>query len=84
MMQTVFEPAVVIPVMGAGETLPSPMGSVANEGLSCAALNGVDATIVARANYLVEMSAKGEDLVAGCAGLSERYEDDLKDAVKDI
>ena len=51
--------------------------------LSCAALNGVDATIVNRANYLVEISAKGDDLVNTCAGVSEKEKNDLRDAVND-
>lgn len=51
--------------------------------MSCAALNGVDATIVDRANYLVEICAKGDDLVASCAGVSGREENDLRDAVND-
>lgn len=34
-----------------------------------------------RANQLVELSAKGEDLVAACAGISREEEEDLKDAV---
>ena len=52
--------------------------------MSCAALNGVDATIVNRANYLVEISAKGDDLVASCAGVSgKEEEDDLRDAVNE-
>ncbi len=78
-----FEPAVVILVMVAGEILPSLMGSLADQHLSCAALNGVDATIVDRANYLVDISAKGEDLVTACAKISEKEENDLKDAVSD-
>ena len=35
-----------------------------------------------RADQLVELSAKGEDLVAACAAISPEEEDDLKDAVK--
>ena len=34
-----------------------------------------------RANQLVELSAKGEDLVAACAAISLEEEEDLKDAV---
>ena len=34
-----------------------------------------------RANHLVKLSAKGEDLVAACAGISLEEEEDLKDAV---
>ena len=81
--QIAFEPAVVTLVMVAGEPLPSLLGSLANRYLSCAALNGIDATIVDRANYLMEMSAKGEDLVSACSKPSEKEEDDLKDAVND-
>lgn len=47
-------------------------------------MNGIDATIVDRANYLVEIGAKGEDLVTACAKISEKEEDDLKDAVNDF
>ena len=60
------------------------MDSLANQDLSCAALNGVDATIVDRANYLVDISAKGEDLVTACAKISEKEENELKDAVSDF
>ena len=48
---------------------------------SCAALNGVDAAIVNRANTLVELSAKGDDLVAACAAPSDQEWEELKDAV---
>ena len=37
-----------------------------------------------RANQLVELSAKGEDLVAACAAVSLEEEEDLKDAVNCI
>lgn len=56
-------------------------GGYANIRSSCAALNGVDASVVERANELVELSAKGEDLVATCASISLQEEEDLKDAV---
>ena len=46
-------------------------------------MNGVDATIVDRADYLVEIGAKGEDLVTACAKFSEKEQDDLKEAVYD-
>ena len=67
--------------MVAGEVLLSFMGFLANQSSSCAALNGVDATIVDRANYLAEISAKGDDLVTACSGISEKEEDDLQAAV---
>lgn len=82
-IQIAFEQAVVIPVMVAGEALPSFAGFVAYQRFSCAALNGVDATIVDRANYLAEITAKGEDLVNACTKISEKEEDDMEDAVND-
>jgi len=48
---------------------------------SCAALNGVDQAIVDRADELVLLSARGEDLVAACATISEKEEVDLETAV---
>lgn len=51
---------------------------------SCAALNGIDSAIVDRADELVLLSARGEDLVTACATISEREEVDLKDAVGSI
>ena len=44
-------------------------------------MNGVDAAVVDRANYLVDISAKGEDLATACAKISKNEEDELKDAV---
>lgn len=81
--RTAFESVVVILVMVAGEALPSFRGFVTNENLSCAALNGVDAKIVDRANHLAKITAKGEDLVTVCAAISEKEEGDIKDAVND-
>ena len=46
-------------------------------------MNGVDETTVDRANYLADVSARGEDLVAVCAEVSKNEEGDLKDAVND-
>lgn len=46
-------------------------------------MNGVDATIVDRANYFMEISAKGEDIVAACARISKKEEEELKNAVSD-
>ena len=80
-MRTAFETVVVIRVTVAGETFPSFIVSLTKRTLSCAAMNGVDETIVERANYLMDISAKGEDLVSACAQTSEKEEDDLKDAV---
>jgi DNA mismatch repair protein MSH5 len=45
-------------------------------------LNGVDTAIIARAEELIVLSARGEDLVAACATMSEKEEEDLKLAVR--
>ena len=44
-------------------------------------MNGIDKAIVDRADDLCLLSARGEDLVAACAMLSEREEQELKVAV---
>ena len=48
---------------------------------SCATLNGIDRAIVDRADDLCLLSARGEDLVAACAMVSKREEQELKVAV---
>ncbi|KAI4269650.1 MAG: hypothetical protein LQ337_007146 [Flavoplaca oasis] len=50
-------------------------------GTVCAAMNGIDQTIVERADRLGLLIAKGEDLVVACANLSNTEEEDLKLAV---
>jgi DNA mismatch repair protein MSH5 len=54
--------------------------STSSFGTCCAALNGIDAAIVERAEQLVLMSARGEDLVAACAMLSVEEAKELDDA----
>lgn len=49
---------------------------------SCAAMNGVDEAIVTRANELVSLSARGQDLVAACARMSKAEEAILEKAVR--
>ena len=44
-------------------------------------MNGIDRTIVERADRLGLLIAKGEDLVVACANLSINEEEDLKLAV---
>jgi DNA mismatch repair protein MSH5 len=44
-------------------------------------MNGVDEAIVIRANELVSLSARGEDLVAACARMSKAEEAILEKAV---
>lgn len=48
---------------------------------SCAALNGINQAIVDRANELIALSARGENLVAACAVLSAQEMQALQDAV---
>ncbi|KAL9127109.1 MAG: hypothetical protein Q9217_003959 [Psora testacea] len=44
----------------------------------CAAINGVNLAIIQRAEELEGMSARGEDLVAACANVSQEEEEDLR------
>lgn len=48
---------------------------------SCAALNGINQTIVTRANELASLSARGENLIAACATLSTGETRALEEAV---
>lgn len=47
----------------------------------CAAMNGIDNRILERAEELCLLSARGEDLVAACARISPRDNEDLLYAV---
>ncbi|KAH8697365.1 putative DNA mismatch repair protein Msh5 [Talaromyces proteolyticus] len=49
-------------------------------GTFCAAMNGIDPAIVSRANELVSLSARGENLVSACARLSEKEKKILEEA----
>lgn len=48
---------------------------------SCAAINGIDAAIVSRANEIATLAARGENLVAACAVLSTEESQTLQHAV---
>ncbi|GAM86102.1 hypothetical protein ANO11243_041120 [Dothideomycetidae sp. 11243] len=59
-----------------------PGRSSSSYGTVCAAMNGVPAPVVARAEQLITLGAKGGDLVASCAQLSEDEVEDLREAVR--
>ncbi|KAK6815948.1 hypothetical protein RU639_009171 [Aspergillus parasiticus] len=54
--------------------------SVKSYGPICAALNGINETIVERANELVSLAVRGENLTAACAMLSAEDMHDLEEA----
>ncbi|KAL3473321.1 muts domain V-domain-containing protein [Aspergillus californicus] len=54
--------------------------SMKSFGTICAAMNGINAAIVNRANELVCLSARGENLIAACAVLSAEEMQALQDA----
>lgn len=49
-------------------------------GTCCALMNGIDPTIVERADELILLAARGEDLIVACAKLPEEEARDLGDA----
>ncbi|KAJ5902185.1 DNA mismatch repair protein MutS core [Penicillium taxi] len=51
-------------------------------GTICAAINGIEASIVARANEIASLAARGENLIAACAILSAEEMKTLQTAVR--
>ena len=45
-------------------------------------MNGIDASVVARANEIAELLARGENLVVTCARISQTELEELEDAIR--
>lgn len=57
-----------------------PGRSMSSFGTICASMNGIDPAIVERADELIILSSRGEDLVAACAKISEEEKQMLEQA----